>query len=129
MTRRHSQDSQALSTRPEDTWRLRLTYQVISYTRIALHHMARTVKACWAGWAQALSKLREDAAVLKVREADLALLKEVAEPARSKFQQVCGSKSLSATQQVLGGGGGRGALCADAGSGCLTSAEAVGAWT
>jgi hypothetical protein len=37
--------------------------------------------------AQALSKLREDAAVLKVREADLSLLKEVVEPARSKFQQ------------------------------------------
>ena len=31
--------------------------------------------------------------MLKVREADLALLKEVAEPARSKFQQVCGSTS------------------------------------
>jgi len=37
--------------------------------------------------AQALSKLREEAAVLKVREADLSLLKEVVEPARSKFQQ------------------------------------------
>ena len=38
--------------------------------------------------AQALSTLKEDSAELKVREADLALLKEVVEPARSKYQQV-----------------------------------------
>ena len=36
---------------------------------------------------QALSTLKEDSAVLKVRESDVALLKEVVEPARSKYQQ------------------------------------------
>ncbi|KAK9845474.1 hypothetical protein WJX81_007411 [Elliptochloris bilobata] len=44
---------------------------------------------------QALSKLKEDSATLKVREADLALLKEVAEPARSKYQQVFGKEAPS----------------------------------
>ena len=59
--------------------------------------------------------------MLKVREADLALLKEVAEPARSKFQQVCGSRARGQRCKCRGRGG-QGALCADAGSGRLTSA-------
>ena len=43
--------------------------------------------------------------MLKVREADLALLKEVAEPARSKFQQVCGSRAWGQRSKRWGRGG------------------------
>lgn len=48
--------------------------------------------------------------MLKVREADLALLKEVAEPARSKFQQVCGASAWVQRSKRWGArGGGRSA--------------------
>lgn len=38
--------------------------------------------------AQALFKLQEPKAVLKVRKEDLSLIKEVLEPAKSKFTEV-----------------------------------------
>lgn len=50
--------------------------------------------------AQALSTLREDSAVLKVRESDMALLKEVVEPARSKYQQARMRRGLCARWPV-----------------------------